>query len=204
MQCLMRPNRARTGYSTRHYLFSFLSFLSFFPPLSISRCPAFSASCFSVRAAKPAECFFNSFFCWMSFCFFGAIWRLPRGFSAWLPLPGNRSQQSTGAETASTYFFALPAAGFAFCLIVPWAILGYATRAGGERGDWRYGNIAEQIGEVKLGGRRPKCFCRLSLAHRSVFLARRHLRGRSTLLRLFASRGTAPSVTLAFTRCSGE
>lgn len=68
-----------------HFFFP-SSFLSFFPPLNISRWPAFSARAFSVRAVSPAECFFSSFFCWMIFCFFGAIWRLPRGLSGWLAL----------------------------------------------------------------------------------------------------------------------
>lgn len=35
----------------------FPPFLSFFPPLSISRCPAFSARFFSVRAVRPDVCF---------------------------------------------------------------------------------------------------------------------------------------------------
>lgn len=57
---------------------SFLSFLSFFPPFSISRCPAFSARSFSVCAVKPEVDFFFSLFCAMSFCFFGLITRFPR------------------------------------------------------------------------------------------------------------------------------
>lgn len=57
--------------------FSFSIFLSFFPPLSISKCPALLAKLFSVISAKPAECFFLN--CWL-FCadaFLGLITRAP-------------------------------------------------------------------------------------------------------------------------------
>jgi hypothetical protein len=59
-----------------HFAF-FASFLSFLPPLSISRCPAFSARNFSVVPTRPAALFFLIWLCWIRAVFLGLITRAP-------------------------------------------------------------------------------------------------------------------------------
>ena len=51
---------------------------SFFPPLSTSKCPAFSASNFSVLAVNCEVAFFLSLFCEIRFAFLGLMTRVPR------------------------------------------------------------------------------------------------------------------------------
>jgi hypothetical protein len=59
-------------------LFKSLSFFPFFPPASISRCPAFSARFLSVKAVRPEECFLVSLRLATTLAFLGAITREPR------------------------------------------------------------------------------------------------------------------------------
>lgn len=60
-----------------HFFPSASFFRSFFPPLSISRCPALLARLFSVAAAKPEECFFFMLCCLIKDAFFGLMTREP-------------------------------------------------------------------------------------------------------------------------------
>lgn len=61
------------------HFFPFLpsSFLSFLPPLSISRCPAFCANIFSVCATRPALLLCLILFCEMMLAFLGLMTRAP-------------------------------------------------------------------------------------------------------------------------------
>ena len=61
-----------------HFLASlFPPFLSLFPPLSISKCPAFCAKSFSVCAVKPQLLLCLILFCEMMDAFFGLMTRAP-------------------------------------------------------------------------------------------------------------------------------
>lgn len=78
------PQICRIAWITKSRSVHFAFFLSppilpsFFPPFSTSRCPAFSASVFSVMAVRPEACFFAIFCCRMSFAFLGFMTRAPR------------------------------------------------------------------------------------------------------------------------------
>jgi hypothetical protein len=76
------PTASKVGLSSflisnAHLPFFFSSFFSFFPPLSISKWPAFSASIFSVCPTRPAELLCLILFCEMRDAFFGLITRAP-------------------------------------------------------------------------------------------------------------------------------
>jgi hypothetical protein len=57
-------------------------FLSLFPPFSISRCPAFCASIFSVCPTSPAPALCLILFCVMMEVFLGLMTRVPRWYFA--------------------------------------------------------------------------------------------------------------------------
>jgi hypothetical protein len=76
-----------------------------------------------VSAIRPAECFFSSFFCAMSFCFLGAITRAPRFGARAVGLYVDDQWGVRGEEWGGLYRFVFfPALGFTDFLAAPWAI----------------------------------------------------------------------------------
>jgi len=119
------PSVRRICQNTAHFAFLFASFLSFFPPFSNSRCPAFSAMSFSVCPIRPEELLCLILFCWMSEAFFGLTTRAPGLVCCFLlplasPVPAERARKAPAQKSSrrkKAHFFCTT--GLDFVLIAP-------------------------------------------------------------------------------------